>query len=116
MSADQTLQTSMTIGTHIVRRLDDVRTLLVDNKALKFTPTEYRLLLRLLEGNPVSDQELIAILFKNWADHDFWARETLSRHLENVRRKLRKRHVKLSIRRISAFGYILLPDGPLRNR
>jgi hypothetical protein len=38
----------MTIGNHIVKRLDDVRTLLVDNKALKFTPTEYRLLLRLL--------------------------------------------------------------------
>jgi hypothetical protein len=34
MSADRTLQTSMTIGTHSVKRLDDMRTLLVDNKAL----------------------------------------------------------------------------------
>ncbi len=116
MSAAQKVPQALTIGKHVVKRLDDMRTLLVDGRSLKCTPTEYRLLLRLLEGHPVSDKELIAVLFNDQADIDFWARETLSRHLENVRRKLRKRRIPLSIRRISSFGYILLPDLPLRKR
>lgn len=116
MAAARNPHNSLTIGNHMVKRLDDMRILLVDNKALKFTPTEYRLLLCLLGGNPVSDTELIIVLFNNRADNDFWARETLSRHLDNVRRKMRRRHLHIFIRRISAFGYILLPDVPFRNR
>lgn len=110
----QNLQNTMTIGNHVVKRLDNVRTLLVDDKALKFTPTEYRVLLHLLAGNPVSDRELVLSIFNSRIEDDLWARETLSRHLDNVRRKLRKGHVKIAIRRIATFGYILLPDIPFR--
>lgn len=116
MSTARNLQSTLTIGNSVVKRLDDIRTLLVDNRAIKFTPTEYRLLLHLLEGHPVSDKELFLALFNNRIEDDLWARETLKRHLDNVRQKLREHRLKMHIRRIAAFGYILLPDSPLRRR
>ncbi len=114
MVAVQSLQNTMTIGNHVVKRLDNVRTLLVDDKALKFTPTEYRILLHLLAGNPVSDKELVLSIFNSRIEDDFWARESLSRHLDNMRRKLRKGRVKIAIRRIATYGYILLPEVPFK--
>lgn len=116
MSTARHLQSTLTIGNYVVKRLDDIRTLLVDNRVIKFTPTEYRLLLRLLDGHPVSDKELFLALFTSRIEDDLWARDTLKRHLDNIRRKLRKHRLKMSIRRIAAFGYILLPDVPLRKR
>lgn len=116
MSTARHLQSTLTIGNYVVKRLDDIRTLLVDNKAVKFTPTEYRLLLHLLEGQPVSDKELFLALFTNRIEDDLWAREALKRHLDNIRQKLKKCRFKIHIRRIAAFGYILLPDPPLRRR
>jgi len=116
MSPSRDQQQTMTIGSHVIRRLDSVRILLVDGKEIKFTPTEYHLLLYLLKGKPVSDRELMAALFNSRVEDDFWAREALDRHLDHVRRKFKQHHLKMHVRRISAFGYILLPDLPLRRR
>lgn len=116
MVSVQNLQNTIIVGNHVVKRLDNVRTLLVDDKVLKFTPTEYSILLHLLVGNPVSDKELILSIFNSKVENDFWAREALDRHLDNIRRKLRKSQLEIYIRRIATFGYILLPDVPLRKR
>lgn len=110
----QNPQHAMTIGKHNVKRLDNIRTLLVDEKAIKFTPTEYHILLHLLAGKPVSDRELVLSIFHSRIEDDLWVRETLSRHLDNMRRKLRQSRVKIAIRRIATFGYILLPDVPFQ--
>jgi DNA-binding winged helix-turn-helix (wHTH) protein len=101
---------TLNIGTYLVTRLDSIRALLVDNKELKFTPTEYRLLLPLLTCNPVSDKELMTFLFTSRIEDDLWAREALDRHFDNVRRKFRQTHLKMSIYRVAAFGYILIPN------
>lgn len=97
------------VGCHIVRRLDKVRALLIDDvHEVKFTPTEYCLILHFLEGKPVSDEELVCSMFHGKIDDDLWAREALDRHIDNIRRKLRQNHLKMRILRISGFGYILV--------
>jgi DNA-binding winged helix-turn-helix (wHTH) protein len=44
------LVTCSPIGDHHIQRNDAHRTLIVDDKMMKFTPTEYRLLIPLLNG------------------------------------------------------------------
>lgn len=98
------------IGPHVITRLDRIRALLVDNThEIKFTPTEYRLVLSLLKGQPVSDQELASTIFQGNSD-DLWVREALDRHIDNIRRKFKQNHLKMRILRISGFGYILVPS------
>src|SRR5262245_46909090 len=97
---------TMEIGNHLVRRLDSVRALLIDDKELKFTPTEYCLLLRLLRCDAVSDTALIDSLFSSHREDDLWARETMNRHMDNVRRKFKQHRLPMAIHRIATFGYI----------
>lgn len=99
----------MTVGDQVVRRLDGVRALLIDHTEVKFTPTEYRLIIRLLEGDPVSDRELVTSILNSRIEDDLWTREALDRHLDNIRRKLRHHRLHINIHRISGFGYVLIP-------
>ena len=93
----------------MITRLDRIRALLIDDThEIQFTPTEYRLILRFLEGQPVSDQELVSSIFNDKIEYDLWARETLDRHVDNIRRKFKQHHLKMRILRISSFGYILV--------
>jgi len=88
--------------------------LLVDHTEIKFTPTEYRLITRLLEGDPVSDKELVTAIFNSRIEDDMWARAALDRHLDNVRLKLKRHRLKLYVHRISGFGYVLIPTSSQR--
>lgn len=97
------------VGVHQVVRLDKARMLVVDNThEIKFTPSEYPLVLRLLEGRPVSDRELVSLLFGEHADNDLWAREAVDRHLVHVRRKFKQHRLKVHVVRIPEFGYVLI--------
>jgi DNA-binding response OmpR family regulator len=110
MSVLKDQQHTIQIGNYIIRRFDRLRVILVDDKKeLKFTPIEYRLLLPLLSCGPVSDQDLVAAFSTSRLEDDLWVRDALDRHLDNVRRKFKHQRVNMSIRRITAFGYILLP-------
>ena len=105
---------TVTIGNEVVRRLDSIHALLVDHTEIKFTPTEYRLITRLLEGDPVSDKELVTAIFNSRIEDDMWARAALDRHLDNVRLKLKRHRLKLYVHRISGFGYVLIPTSSQR--
>jgi hypothetical protein len=103
------------IGTHVITRLDSVRTLLVDNyHEIKFTRSEYPLVRRLLDGQIVSDKELIALLFGEAAECDLWAREAVERHLIHVRRKFKQHHLKMYVVRIPELGYLLVSNSSLQ--
>ncbi len=111
---------TIAIGSHVIRCLDGVRAVLIDKAEIRFSSAEYRLLLPLLEGRPVSDDELISKLFPSHTDtgidDDFWGRETIDRHMDRIRRKFRQHQVRMAIRRISTFGYILIPHPFARRR
>jgi len=81
------------IGTHTLQRNDETRTLVVDNQVVQFTPTEYRLLLPLLQGQPVSDTELSQATFYRRVDS--LVRQSLEKYIDNIRGKLE--HLGLSV-------------------
>ena len=91
------------IGTHTLQRNDETRTLVVDNQVVQFTPTEYRLLLPLLQGQPLSDTELAQAAFSRGIDT--LVRESLDKHIDKIRGKLEP--VGLSIYRLRRYGYLL---------
>ena len=91
------------IGTHTLQRNDETRTVVVDNQVVQFTPTEYRLLLPLLQGQPLSDTELAQAAFSR--EIDTLIRESLDKHIDKIRGKLEL--VGLSVYRLRRFGYIL---------
>jgi DNA-binding response OmpR family regulator len=91
------------IGTHILQRNDETRTLVVDNRVVQFTPTEYWLLLPLLQGQPVSDTEPSEAAFSR--DIDSLVRQSLEKHIDNIRGKIK--HLGLSVYRLRRYGYVL---------
>ena len=91
------------IGAHTLQRNDETRTLVVDNQVVQFTPTEYRLLLPLLQGQPVSDTELSEAAFSR--DIDSLVRQSLEKHIDNIRGKIE--HLGLSVYRLRRYGYVL---------
>ena len=91
------------IGTHTLQRNDETRTLVVDSQVVQFTPTEYRLLLPLLQGQPVSDTELSQAAFSRGIDT--LVRESLDKHIDNIRGKLE--YLGLSVYRLRRYGYVL---------
>src|SRR5260370_12234131 len=91
------------IGTHTLQRNDETRTVVVDNQVVQFTPTEYRVLLPLLQGQPLSDTELAQAAFSRGIDT--LIRESLDKHIDKIRGKLEL--VGLSVYRLRRFGYIL---------
>jgi DNA-binding winged helix-turn-helix (wHTH) protein len=99
-----TLISSTPIGQHRVQRNDESRVLVVDSLLVRFTPTEYRLLIPLLEGLPVHDNDLVSEVFS--CKVDSWACECLNKHIDKIRNKLRP--LGLNVHRIAKYGYILL--------
>ena len=91
------------IGTHTLQRNDGTRTLVVDNQVVQFTPTEYRLLLPLLQGQPLSDTELAQAAFSRGIDS--LVRNSHDKHIDNIRGKLEP--LGLSIYRLRRYGYVL---------
>jgi len=91
------------IGTHTLQRNDGTRTLVVDNPVVQFTPTEYRLLLPLLQGQPLSDTELAQAAFSRGIDS--LVRNSLDKHIDNIRGKLEP--LGLPIYRLRRYGYVL---------
>ena len=91
------------IGTHTLQRNNATRTLVVDNQVVQFTPTEYRLLLPLLQGKPLSDTELAQAAFSRGIDR--LVRESLDKHMDKIRGKLEP--LGLSVYRLRRYGYVL---------
>jgi DNA-binding response OmpR family regulator len=104
------------IGAHVITRLDSVHTLLVDNHhEIKFTRSEYPLVRRLLDGQIVSDKELVTLLFGKHAECDLWAREAVERHVAHIRQKFKRHHLKVYVVRIPELGYLLVSSSPLQH-
>lgn len=103
------------VGAHVIACLDKVRTLLVDNHhEIKFTRSEYPLVRHLLDGEIVSDKELVALLFGEATECDLWAREAVERHLIHVRRKFKQHRLKAYVVRIPEIGYLLVSSSSLQ--
>ena len=94
------------IGSHCIHRCDENRSLLVDTSLIRFTPTEYRLLVPLLEGRPISDNDLAQYAFCSKIEH--FVRGNLDKHMDKIRFKIRP--VGLDVYRVTKYGYILLDD------
>ena len=93
------------IGNRRIDRHDGKRLVLVDqNILIHLTPTEYRIFLYLLKGQIVSDTELAEYVLRTMAV-DQLAKESLSKHIDNTRNKLRP--VGLNIFRVLRYGYLL---------
>ncbi len=91
------------IGTHTLQRNDETRTVIVDNQVIQLTPTEYRLLLPLLQGQPLSDTDLAQAAFSR--EIDSLVRESLEKHIDKIRGKLQA--LGISIYRLRRYGYVL---------
>jgi DNA-binding response OmpR family regulator len=95
------------MGQTRISRCDGSRELFIEHPrvrfTIKFTPSEYRLLLALLPGKPQSDRQLLGSL-----PLDRGTREHLDKHIDNVRAKLRCLGLGISVGRITGYGYILL--------
>ena len=72
---------------------------------MRFSPTEYHVILALLHGKPVTDQELAQAVLGT--DDDFSTREVLEKHMDKIRRKLRREQLPFFIRRLALYGYVL---------
>jgi len=96
------------IGTHCIQRNDESRTIIVDDVMIRFTPTQYRLLISLLKGSPVTDCNLV---YEALSCHlKSLGRDNLDKHIDKIREKLRPSG--LNIFRVVDYGYVLLaiPD------
>ncbi len=95
------------IGSHCLQRSDASRILVIDSFLVKFTPTQYRLLMPLLSGNVVSDEDLLreALLGSGDIAADGY---NLDRHISKMRSRLQPSG--LTIYRVTQYGYILLAD------
>jgi DNA-binding response OmpR family regulator len=94
------------IGKHSIQRNDENRTLIVDNVMIKFTPTEYRLIMLLIGSQVISDTDFVQIGFRCQVGTQ--GRVNLDKHMDNLRSKLRLSG--LNIHRVAKYGYVLLPS------
>ncbi len=94
----------LSIGTHHIYRNDETRILIVDSLMIKFTPTEYRLLLSLLSGRVVTDSHLARECFS--CELDQGVQKNLDKHIDKIRGKLQL--AGLGVHRVSKYGYVLL--------
>jgi DNA-binding response OmpR family regulator len=92
------------IGTHRIQRNDENRILVVDSLMIKFTPTEYRLLLSLLSGQVVADSNLAREALACKLNRS--VQKNLDKHIDKMRSKLQL--AGLGVYRISKYGYVLL--------
>lgn len=105
---------SFTLGQHVIDRYDANRTLLIDRNLIQFTPTEYRLVVPLLNGQAITDRELAWYALQAAYPHmgperkaelDKWVKGNLEKHIDKIRGKLQA--VSLDVHRIVRVGYIL---------
>ena len=103
------------VGNHRIQKLDQATLLLIDGKeAVLFTPTEYRMLIPMLEdiGEPVPFEQLIEVkgTFDRRRD-----RELFHRHVTSIRKKLRP--LGLLVRCVTNYGYLVIiePKSWLQN-
>jgi DNA-binding response OmpR family regulator len=92
------------IGTHRIQRNDENRILVVDSLMIKFTPTEYRLLLSLLSGQVVADSNLAREALACKLNRS--VQKNLDKHIDKMRSKLQL--AGLGVYRVSKYGYVLL--------
>jgi len=98
------LTTNLSVGSHQVQRCDEYRTLIIDTIVVKFTPMQYRVLISLLNGQTISDIDLIRTVFGSQADLCDYKR--LRKHIDKARVKLRS--AGLDICRMPKRGYVLV--------
>jgi hypothetical protein len=93
---------------HTISRCDSLRTLIIDGEMVRFTPTEYRLLIPILEdcGTPVPFRHLTMTVLEKEPDRD--VRRVLDKHVDHVRSKIRP--YGLNVHGVARFGYVLLAD------
>jgi|SRR5579875_1001664 len=93
------------VGSHSIQKSDENRSILIDGKVMiKFTRTEYALILLFLEGKVVED----AISIEKALGYEVGqhSREKLDEHIDHMRSKLSGSG--LDIYRVTRRGYILL--------
>ena len=102
MSSLQLIE-SPAIGNHSIQRCDPRRTVVIDSTIVSFSPTEYKLLLPLLSGQSIKDEDLINEAFGLSVEQ--WNRDNLSKYIDKLRSKLRP--AGLNVLRLTKYGYVL---------
>ena len=93
------------IGTDVIQRNDIKRIVVVDHTiCLAFSPTEFKLLVPLLSGQMMVDNELSYAA--TGCDIEQWKRANLKRYIDKLRSKIRP--AGLDVGRIQRHGYVLL--------
>lgn len=93
---------------HTISRCDSLRTLLIDGDLVRFTPTEYRLLIPILQahGTPVPFRQLTCAVLEREPDRD--SRRLLDKHIDHIRSKIRV--YGFNVHCVARFGYVLLAE------
>jgi DNA-binding response OmpR family regulator len=99
-------ETTSLITTKDIRWLNDRHMLIVQNRKIKLTITEYRLLFPLKHGKPVTYAELSLSVYGCSVDEK--VRLMMDKHIDRTRGKLRG--TGLYIYCVLNYGYILLPE------
>lgn len=96
------------VGNHRIQKLDQATLLLIDGtKAILFTPTEYRMVIPMLQdiGEPVPFEQLIEVKGTFDRKRD---RELFHRHITSIRKKLRP--LGLWVRCVTNYGYLTMAE------
>ncbi|GHO74159.1 hypothetical protein KSD_19300 [Ktedonobacter sp. SOSP1-85] len=86
------------------KRDDEHRVLIIENRLIRFSSTEYTLLCSLLKGQIVPDEVLLRALFQN--EQSCTENRLLDKYMSRIRSKLKVHNI--DIHRIHRCGYILL--------
>lgn len=100
---------SSLVDTHHLRLHHEHRLLFVETHVIKLTPTEYTIVQCLLDERVVSDDTLAAKALNNQGDITRATRDTLEKHITNLRSKIYPSG--LIIYRVHNYGYILAGEG-----
>jgi DNA-binding response OmpR family regulator len=100
------------VSGHRVLRSDALHMLLADDQVVRFTPTEYRLLVAILDWGdmPAPYAHLTHVALGRAPDRE--ARRVLDKHIDHVRSKLRA--IGLTLGSVPRYGIVLIPDECLR--
>lgn len=99
---------SYTIGKHHIDLHQHHRLLFTNDEVIKLTPTEYQIIVCLLEERIAFDEMLATQALSNKGQINKATHETLERHINNLRSKLRP--YGLDIYRVHTLGYILAEE------
>jgi DNA-binding response OmpR family regulator len=84
---------------------DEHNLVIIENRILRFSPTEYKLVHLLLMHGIVTETALLEALSLQQTDNA--ASKLISKYMNRVRSKVKAYRVQIS--RIHGYGYILLP-------